>query len=137
MRKLTIIRTLGIALIALAMTAASAQADVPSSRYGFANGCFSLQDQSSQLIAPSSGPFLMRATTLGEYLIYGVHQDFLADSGNGIPSPVSSPSTAAEWELNGNLNAGYSLKNKSTNNVLPVTFLSNTGCAAFPEASTG
>jgi hypothetical protein len=137
MRRVTIGRALSIALIVIAMTAASAQADVPSSRYGFANGCFSLQDQSSQLIAPASGPFLMRATTLGEYLIYGVHQDFLADPGSGTPAPVASPSTAAEWELNGNLNAGYSLKNMSTNNVIPVTFLSNTGCAVFPEASTG
>jgi hypothetical protein len=137
MRKMTMRRALGVALLVTAVTAGSAQAAVPSSRYGFAGGCFSLQDQNSQLIAPASGPFRMQATTLGEYLLYGVNEDFLADPGSGTPAPAATPSTAAEWEVNGNLNAGYSLKNKATNNVIPVTFLSETGCAVYPEGSTG
>jgi hypothetical protein len=137
MRKMTMRRALGIALLVIAVTAGSAQAAVPSSRHGFAGGCFSLQDQSSQLIAPASGPFRMQATTLGEYLLYGAHEDFLADPGTGTPASAAAPSTAAEWELNGDLSAGYSLKNKATANVIPVTFLSETGCAVYPEGSTG
>jgi hypothetical protein len=128
-------RALGVALVAIAVTAGSAQASVPSNMYGFAGGCFSFQDGSSQLIAPASGPFFMKATTLGEYLLYGVNEDFLTDPGNGIPTPAATPSPAAEWELNGNLNAGYSLKNKSTNNVIPVTPLSDAGCSNYPEGS--
>src|SRR5204863_7502663 len=68
------------------------------------------------------------------YLLYGVHQDYLQDPGNGTPTPAAAPSTAAEWDVTGNPNAGYSLKNKSTNNVIPVNFLSVTGCTAYPEA---
>jgi hypothetical protein len=132
-------RALSVALVVIAVTAAPAQATdiVPSNRYGFANGCYSLQDSNSQLIAPASGPYTMRATTLGQYLLYGVHEDFLSDPGNGTPTPAATPSAAAEWELNGDLNSGYSLKNISTNNVIPVTFLQEQGCAAYPEASTG
>src|SRR6185369_12556608 len=111
MRKMTMGRALGVALFLLAVTSAPAQAVdiVPSNRYGFANGCYSLQDQGNQPIAPASGPFFMKATTLGEYLIYGVHEDFLSDPGNGTPTPVATPSTATEWQLNGDLNSGYSL----------------------------
>jgi hypothetical protein len=139
MRKMTMGRALGVALFLLAVTSAPAQAVdiVPSNRYGFANGCYSLQDQGNQPIAPASGPFFMKATTLGEYLIYGVHEDFLSDPGNGTPTPVATPSTATEWQLNGDLNSGYSLKNKATNNVIQVTFLQDQGCAVYPEGDTG
>ena len=62
MRKMTMGRALGMALVVIAVTAGTAQAAVPADRYGFAHGCFSLQDQSGQLIAPASGPFRMQAT---------------------------------------------------------------------------
>ena len=100
-------RALGVALVVIAVTAGTAQAAVPPDRFGFAHGCYSLQDESAQLIAPASGPFRMQATTLGEYLLYGVHQDFLADPGTGTPAPAAAPSTAAEWRVTGNPNAGY------------------------------
>jgi hypothetical protein len=134
---MTMGRALGIALVVIALTAGTAQAAVPNDRYGFAHGCYSLQDESAQLIAPESGPFRMQATTLGEYLLFGVHQDFLADPGTGTPAPAAAPSTAAEWKVTGNPNAGYRLKNNATTNSIPVTFLSETGCAVYPEASTG
>ena len=79
----------------------------------------------------------MQATDLGVYLLYGVHQDFLADPGTGTPTPAAAPSTAAEWAVTGNPNAGYKLTNNATNKVIRVTFLSETGCADYPEASTG
>lgn len=137
MRKMTIGRALGVVLVVIAVTAGAAQAAEPSDRYGFVHGCYSLQDEGGQLIAPESGPFRMQATTLGEYLLYGVHEDFLADPGTGTPTPAAVPSTAAEWRVTGNPNAGYSLRNQATNDIIRVTFLSETGCAVYPEASTG
>ncbi len=71
---MTMGRALGVALVVIAVMAGTAQAAVPPDRYGFAHGCYSLQDESAQLIAPASGPFRMQATTLGEYLLYGVHR---------------------------------------------------------------
>jgi hypothetical protein len=130
-------RAMGVALVVIAVTAGTAQAAAPPDRYGFAHGCYSLQAQGGQLIAPESGPFRMQATTLGEYLLYGVHEDFLADSGTGTPTPAAAPSTAAEWRVTGNPNAGYSLRNNATHNVIRPTFLSETGCAVYPEGSTG
>jgi hypothetical protein len=137
MGKMTMSRALGVALVVIALTAGGAQAAVPYDRYGFVHGCYSFQDGGGQMIAPAAGPFRMQATTLGEYLLYGVHEDFLADPGTGTPTPAAAPSTAAEWEVTGNLDAGYRLKNKATNNVIPVTVLSESGCAVYPEASTG
>ena len=130
-------RALGVALAVIAVMAGTANASVPRDRYGFVHGCYSLEDENGQPIAPASGPYRMQATTLGEYLLYGVHEDFLADPGSGTPTPAAAPSTAAEWKITGNLNAGYKLHNKDTNNVVPVTFLSQTGCAVYPEASVG
>ena len=95
MRKLTMCPAVGLALVLVALTAGVAQASLPGDRYGFANGCYSLQDQGGQLIAPQSGPFRMHAADLGVYLLYGVHQDFLADPGTGTPTPTAAPSAAA------------------------------------------
>jgi hypothetical protein len=137
MRKLTMGRALSVALVVIAVTAGVAEAALPPDRYGFANGCYSLRDEGGQPIAAPSGPFRMRATDLGIYLLYGVHQDFLADPGTGNPTPAAAPSTAAEWTVTGNPNAGYKLTNNATNSVIPVNFLSETGCADYPEISTG
>src|SRR5919201_1032058 len=108
---MTMRRASGVALVMIAITAGTVQAAVPLDRYGFVHGCYSFQDGNGQLIAPASGPFRMQATTLGEYLLYGVHEDFLADPGTGTPTPAAAPSTAAEWKVIGNPNAGYKLKN--------------------------
>jgi hypothetical protein len=134
---MTMRRALGVALVVFAVTAGTAQAAMPPDRYLLAHGCYSLQDEGGQLIAPESGPFRMQATTLGEYLLYGVHEDFLADPGTGTPTPAAEPSTAAEWKVTGNSNAGYTLRNIATHKAIPVTFLSETGCAVYPEGSTG
>ena len=53
-------------------------------RYSLVNGCYQLQLSSRQQL----GPFRMQATALGQYLLYGVHQDFL---GPGL-AMVSAPS---------------------------------------------
>src|SRR3954453_20011467 len=136
MRKMTIGPALSAALVVIAVMTSVANAAPPQDRYGFANGCYSLQDDGGQLIAAQSRPFRMQATDLGVYLIYGVHHEFLADPGTGTPTPAGAPSTAAEWTVTGNPNAGYKLTNNSTNKVTRVTFLSETGCADYPEGSS-
>jgi microsomal dipeptidase-like Zn-dependent dipeptidase len=137
MRNLTMGRAVSVALVVIALTAGPAQASVPADRYGFADGCYSLQDASGQLVAPLSGPFRMHAADLGVYLLYGVHRDFLTDPGTGTPTPAAAPSAAAEWTVTGNPNAGYKLTNNVTSKVIRVTFLSDTRCVDYPEASTG
>jgi hypothetical protein len=138
MRKMTMGRALSVALLVIAVTAGNADASVPADRYGFANGCYSLQTWEEVPIAPEAGPFRMQATTLGEYLLYGVHGEYLADPGTGIPTPAAAPSTAAEWELTGSANTGYVLTNKATSNtIVEPIFLSETGCAVYPEGDPG
>ena len=127
MGKLTIGRALGVALLLLAVLVGPANAAVPADRYGFVHGCYSLQASNGQPIAPASGPFRMQATALGEYLLSGVHEDFLADPGSGTPTAQAAPSTAAEWAVIGNQNGGYTLKNKSTSNTIAFTPISASG----------
>jgi hypothetical protein len=136
MAKMTM-RALSVALVAIVVTAGAAEAAVPPDRYGFAHGCYALETWEGSPIAPESGPFRMQATDLGTYLLYGVHEDFLSDPGTGIPTPTAAPSTAAEWDVTGSPGA-YAVTNKATGyEYQEVTFLSETGCANYPEATTG
>src|SRR5262245_29309689 len=77
-----------VALLALASPAGTrtdaVAAAAPTDRYALVHGCYELQLPSSRQL----GPFRMQATTLGQYLLYGAHGDFL---GPGISS-ASLPS---------------------------------------------
>ena len=138
MGKLTLGRALILALITMAFTAGVANASLPPDRYGFANGCYSFENEyTGEMVVPASGPFYMKATDLGTYLLYGVHGEFIQDAGNGDPSAASAPSTATEWTLDGSPNTGFTLTNVATNNLIPVFPSSATGCAAYPEGNPG
>ena len=76
-----------------------------AARYGLVHGCYALQAADGRFLAKagdtyaaiaadagSAEAFRMQATRLGDYLLYGVHKDFLADSGNGVPAPATTPS---------------------------------------------
>ena len=131
-------RALVLAVGIMVTTASVAAADaVPADRYGFANGCWSLTGEDGLAIAPASGPFRMQATRLGDYLLYGVKKDFLADPGTGVPTPVAAPSPNAEWTVRGSRAAGYSITDKATGKILRVTFAPADGCAVYPEISSG
>ena len=41
----------------------------------------------------------MRATTLGQYLLYGKDRDFLAVTSDGAVARATEPSTDAEWRV--------------------------------------
>src|SRR4051812_25394002 len=134
---MTLTRALIAALVASALGAATASANIPADRFGFAHGCYSVATDAGQPIAAAAGPFRLQATRLGQYLLYGKDKDFLADSGAGVPAPVAAPSPAAEWIVRGSRDTGYSLTNKATGLLLRVTFTEADGCAVYPEISPG
>jgi len=126
-----------VSLAALPGTAATpARADVaftPStaSIYTLVHGCYGLRSGTATLGA-ADAPYRMQATALGVYLLYGVHDDFLAQTASGIV-PVATPTPRAEWKVSGTSGA-YALTNQATHSIRPVTFVPANGCADYPEA---
>ena len=91
-------RTPLLALIVASLlipSAASAQ-----TRYELANGCHDLSSQSlGRAVATDAGPFRMQATELGQYLLYGKAEDFLAANGSGGIEQAAEPSPDADWRV--------------------------------------
>jgi hypothetical protein len=107
----------------------------PLDRYSLVHGCFGLYSRpSGQPIAPAVGPFRMHATTLGIYLLYGTRRDFLTAFGPSGLAPRVAPSTAAEWEVEGDAASGFTMTNVGTGRALQLSFRPATGCAVYPEA---
>ncbi|HET9104963.1 MAG TPA: Coagulation factor 5/8 type domain-containing protein [Solirubrobacteraceae bacterium] len=100
-----------------------------ASRYSLAHGCFALSSGGRSL-APSDAPYRMQATALGQYLIYGVHGDFL---GAGA-APTSQPTSDTVWTVTGNPVRGYTMTNQGTGGATAVRFTPAQGCANYPEA---
>ena len=73
----------------------SAKAAPVTNRYSLVHGCYDVRQASGSVIAPSDGPFRMQAAALGQYLLYGVHKDYL---GQGL-SPVASPGPSTVWQV--------------------------------------
>jgi hypothetical protein len=100
-----------------AATSPAATAVVPLTRYSLVHGCYVLRTASGQL-----GPFTMQAAALGQYLLYGVHGDFL--------DPSLSQSTAPTiWTVAPDV---HSIS--ASGSTVAVTFIPSTGCAPYPEA---
>jgi microsomal dipeptidase-like Zn-dependent dipeptidase len=145
---------------AIAPAPASAE-DVPAepSRYSLAGGCYALEAlsdggfvakagdgySSSATGAGAAEPFSMRATDLGEYLLYDRDGEFLAArSGDGVES-MAIPSPDAEWRVAGrarfrltNLGRGAALAVGADRDLVqgPAATFGFTpahGCARFPE----
>jgi hypothetical protein len=98
-------------------------------RYSLVHGCFAISSGSTP-IAPSDAPFRMQATALGQYLLYGMHEDFV----DATLATVSTPSPATTWTVNGSAARGFTIVNAATGRSLPVTFTPATGCVYYPEA---
>src|SRR3954468_3060686 len=87
-------RVLSITLLALAALAPTAQAQSNDASYALANGCYSLTSGGSTV----AGPFRMKATDLGSYMLYGAKGDFLPGSGSSVSTaPDASPQ--ADWKV--------------------------------------
>src|SRR5215210_2892103 len=112
-------RFAGIGMLLLLALAVPAVAQGATSRYSLANGCYSLQANSSGKLvgkSPTGGyraadggaeAFRMQASALGEYLFYGRGRDFMAARSVSVPlvgdqgrvETASSPSQDANWRV--------------------------------------
>jgi hypothetical protein len=98
---------------------------VAQTRYSLVHGCYDVRlDTGRQL-----GPFRMQPAALGQYLLYGVHGDFL---GPGLVA-VSVPTTSTIWRVDRH----FTITNLGTGESHPVVFVPAGGCAAYPEAQVG
>jgi hypothetical protein len=115
---------------ATARTAAPAtkKSPLPSTRYSLVHGCYRLRSAGDE-IAAADGPFRMQAAELGEYLIYGVHGDFLGPA----MAPVNSPDQSTLWKVRGSARQGFQIVNAATGNAAAVTFVPAANCAVYPE----
>jgi hypothetical protein len=107
----------------------------PLTRYSLVNGCYALQSPSRGTpIGAAQGPFRMQAAALGIYLLYGPSGDYLVDAGSGSLGSASTPSTVAEWRVDGSAAQGFTITDLATGTQVPVDFVPAAGCATFPEA---
>ncbi len=108
-------------LIALAVPAASLGRTPPLTRYSLVHGCYYVRPASGGRL----GPFRMQASALGEYLLYGIHDNFL---GPGLKM-VASPSNSTIWRVDRH----FHLTNVGTGQALTVSFRHASGCPIYPE----
>src|SRR3954452_6936771 len=87
-------------LAALATTLALAAPAVAAddSRYALANGCYALTSN-GQSIGP--GPFFMKPTALGSYMLYTKDRKFLAKTGAKTVGTADAPGPDADWVVQG------------------------------------
>jgi hypothetical protein len=97
--------------------------------YALVHGCYTVRQASGQVIAPSDGPFRMQAAALGQYLLYGVHDDYLGQS----LAPVSSPGQSTVWLVAGDSRSGFHMTNLATGTAMAVSFAPASGCAVYAE----
>ena len=67
----------------------AAPAGAAETKYSIANGCF-------EVAWAPAGPYRMKATALGQYLLYTQDGKYLAASGD-TAEPAAEPSADAEW----------------------------------------
>jgi hypothetical protein len=124
---------IAVAALILAAAPGSAvarpRAKLPN-RYSLVNGCYTVHSGAS-VVGAADGPYRMQAAALGQYLLYGVHDDFL---GSNL-APVATPGSSTVWQVTGTAGQGFTLTNLGTGRALPVSFASSSGCAVFPEAA--
>jgi hypothetical protein len=110
--------------VAAAPAAAGSQ-----TRYSLVNGCYDVSAAGAR-IASSDAPFRMQAAALGQYLLYGVHDDFIDSS----LAPVPTPSPSTTWVVTGSSRTGFTIANLATGRAMPVTLTPAAGCATYPDA---
>src|SRR3954468_5509118 len=139
----------------LAALIAPAGARADDSRYALANGCYALTSHGTP-VATDVGPFRMKATALGSYMLYGAKQQFLARTQLlGQVGTATEPSSDADWTVDGTTGA-FTLTLASTKQQLATAptgltlvpagtagdaglfgFAEAGGCADFPESEVG
>lgn len=138
-------RCAALLLFSLLGAAPAAQAD--NARYALANGCYALTSGGSA-VATDVGPFTMKATALGSYMLYGKAGNFLAKTGASSVGAAAAPSADADWTVDGTTGAFTltvaGMKLGASGGALSLgdtasqfAFEPATGCATFPESETG
>ncbi|HYH59650.1 MAG TPA: hypothetical protein VD790_10590 [Thermoleophilaceae bacterium] len=110
-----------VVLLMLALLAVPAQA--AETRYSIANGCFEVKG------APDGG-YRMKATALGQYLLYTEDRKYLAADGGGV-AVADAPSDAAEWRAS-EAGAGITFRSLDGGPVLTLGQAAS-GCPKYPE----
>ncbi len=103
-----------------------AAAAAPLTRYTLAGGCFTLTTPEGPV---ADGPVRMKATRLGEYLLYGTKGDFVQ---SGL-TRVASPSALTEWKVTGSA-PEFTMRNVGSGRDHAVRFTRASGCGVYPEA---
>src|SRR3954452_13510615 len=139
----------------LAALGVPAVARADDARYALANGCYALTSHGTP-VATDVGPFRMKATALGSYMLYGAKQQFLARTPLlGQVGTATEPSSDADWTVDGTTGA-FTLTLASTKQQLATAptgltlvpagtagdaglfgFAEAGGCADFPESEVG
>ncbi|HEX2086701.1 MAG TPA: Coagulation factor 5/8 type domain-containing protein, partial [Solirubrobacteraceae bacterium] len=144
---------LALALV-LALPPATAAAQEDMARYELVHGCYQLHSNAlGRQVAADAGPFRMQATRLGQYLLYGKAQDFLAAGSDDSVGPAGEPNGAADWKVEGTTGAFRLALPDADGKVLVAgddgalrvvdpaqagddtlfSFLPAEGCAVYPE----
>jgi hypothetical protein len=105
-------------LVLTSVLAAPAQA--AETKYSIANGCF-------EVTGAEGGPFRMKATTLGEYLVYSKDGSYLASDG----TLSAEPNGGTEWKAD-DAGGNVTLTPLTGGNALTVG-AAGSGCAEYPE----
>src|SRR5688500_709929 len=111
-------KRIGFALLVISLLPASAQA--AETKYSIANGCFELAGG-----APA-GPYRLKATALGQYLLYTNDERFLTPAG-----PADAPGESAEWRAQ---EAGDGIELRSLEGGEAIRLGARAaGCPEYPE----
>ncbi|MDX6665739.1 MAG: hypothetical protein QOG68_1945, partial [Solirubrobacteraceae bacterium] len=132
-----------LVLSALAVLAAAPAAHADNARYALANGCYELTSGAQSV----AGPFRMKATALGSYMLYTKDEKFFARNGSAVTT-ATAPSADADWTVDGTTGAftltvaGQKLTANGTALTVggagsPFGFTKTTGCSTFPESEVG
>src|SRR5437764_11220174 len=91
-----------LSALALLITVPAAMAD--NARYALANGCYDLT-AGGQPADAGTGPFRMKATALGSYMLYTKSGQYLAKTGASTAGTAATPSDQADWTVDGTTGA--------------------------------
>src|SRR5438270_7882052 len=117
MRAVAVVAAAAVAIAGVSVSsgvdgATTTRARTPT-RYSLVHGCYALSLR-GHAIAPKVGPFRMQPAALAVYLLYGRHNQYLADLGGGKIAGASAPRAATEWRVGGTARRGFKITNLST-----------------------
>jgi hypothetical protein len=142
------VRIAGIVIVLALAVAPSAFAG-DDARFALANDCWTLQSASASV---SEGPFFLKPTDLGSYMLYDKAGQFLAGDANGGVTRAGDGGPDGDWTVEDAADGAFKVVLPAQSRALGVSggklalvdpgsaglfrFAKATGCAQFPEAVT-